>query len=103
MAECKDPENTILIELKDGTVAIELLADVAPLHTARMKELARAGECEAGALEQEKGDAHPRCLQNLQEAPAPQPYTRAHEIACQCMHMMNAGGCRRARHHGRVR
>ena len=43
MAESKDPENTILIELKDGTVTIELLADVAPAHTARMKELARAG------------------------------------------------------------
>jgi len=43
MAEIKDPENTILIELKDGTVVIELLSDVAPLHTARMKELARAG------------------------------------------------------------
>ena len=44
MAEIKDPENTILIELKDGTVAIELLPDVAPEHSARMKELARAGE-----------------------------------------------------------
>ncbi len=43
MAEIKDPENTILMELKDGTVTIELLADVAPEHTARMKELARAG------------------------------------------------------------
>ncbi len=43
MAEIKDPENTILIELKDGTVTIELLADVAPLHTERMKVLARAG------------------------------------------------------------
>ncbi|MBT8454459.1 MAG: peptidylprolyl isomerase [Rhodobacteraceae bacterium] len=43
MAETNDPENTILIELKDGTVTIELLADVAPQHTARMKELARAG------------------------------------------------------------
>jgi peptidylprolyl isomerase len=43
MAEYKDPENTILMELKGGTVVIELLADVAPLHTARMKELARAG------------------------------------------------------------
>ena len=43
MAEIKDPENTILVELKDGTVVIELLADVAPKHTARMKELARAG------------------------------------------------------------
>ncbi len=43
MAEIKDPENTILMELKDGTVVIELLADVAPKHAARMKELARAG------------------------------------------------------------
>jgi len=43
MAEIKDPENTILMELKDGTVVIELLADVAPKHTERMKELARAG------------------------------------------------------------
>jgi len=43
MAEIKDPENTILIELKDGTVTVELMADVAPQHTARMKELARAG------------------------------------------------------------
>ena len=44
MAEIKDPENTILIALKDGTVTIELLTDIAPLHCARMKELARAGE-----------------------------------------------------------
>ncbi|MDA7424651.1 peptidylprolyl isomerase [Thalassococcus lentus] len=44
MAEIKDPENTILMELKDGTVTIELLADVAPQHAARMKELARSGQ-----------------------------------------------------------
>ncbi|MBL4768366.1 MAG: peptidylprolyl isomerase [Rhodobacteraceae bacterium] len=44
MAEIKDPENTILIELKGGTVTVELLKDIAPAHTARMKELARAGE-----------------------------------------------------------
>ena len=43
MAEIKDPENTILIELKDGTVTIELMADIAPKHAERMKELARAG------------------------------------------------------------
>ncbi|MBC7164218.1 MAG: peptidylprolyl isomerase [Roseovarius sp.] len=43
MAEIKDPENTILLELKDGTVAIELLPDIAPLHSERMKTLARAG------------------------------------------------------------
>lgn len=44
MAEIKDPENTIIIELKDGPVVIELLPDVAPKHTERMKELARAGK-----------------------------------------------------------
>jgi peptidylprolyl isomerase len=44
MAEINDPENTILIELKGGTVTIELLPDVAPEHTARMKELARSGQ-----------------------------------------------------------
>jgi len=43
MAEIKDPENTIIMELKDGTVVIELLPDVAPKHVERMKELARAG------------------------------------------------------------
>ena len=44
MAELKDPENTIIMELKDGRVVIELLPDVAPKHTARIKELARAGK-----------------------------------------------------------
>ena len=43
MAEIKDPENTIILELKDGPVTIELLPDVAPKHAERMKELARAG------------------------------------------------------------
>ncbi|SIO11373.1 peptidylprolyl isomerase [Rhodovulum sp. ES.010] len=43
MAEIKDPENTIVIELKDGPVTVELLPDVAPQHVTRMKELARAG------------------------------------------------------------
>ncbi|MBW4708552.1 peptidylprolyl isomerase [Roseobacter sp. YSTF-M11] len=43
MAEIKDPENTILMELKDGTVTIQLLPDVAPKHVERMKELARGG------------------------------------------------------------
>lgn len=43
MAEIKDPENTVIVELKDGNVVIELLPDVAPEHSARMKELARAG------------------------------------------------------------
>ncbi|WP_298494087.1 peptidylprolyl isomerase [uncultured Maritimibacter sp.] len=44
MADIKDPENTIIIELKDGPVHIELLPDVAPKHAERMKELARAGK-----------------------------------------------------------
>ena len=44
MAEIKDPENTIIIELKGGNVVIELLPDVAPEHSARMKELARGGQ-----------------------------------------------------------
>ncbi|MFN6951033.1 MAG: peptidylprolyl isomerase [Albidovulum sp.] len=44
MAEIKDPENTIIMTLKDGEVVIELLPDVAPRHTERMKVLARAGK-----------------------------------------------------------
>jgi len=43
MADTKDLENTILLELKDGTVTIELLPDLAPKHCERMKELARSG------------------------------------------------------------
>ena len=43
MADIKDPENTIIIELKDGPVVIELLPDVAPGHSERMKQLARDG------------------------------------------------------------
>ena len=41
MAEIKDPENTIILTLKDGEVVIELLPDVAPKHVERMKKLAR--------------------------------------------------------------
>ena len=41
MAEIKDPENTIIVTLKDGEVMIELLADIAPKHAERMKQLAR--------------------------------------------------------------
>ncbi len=42
-AEIKDPENTILMQLKDGTVVIELKPDVAPGHVKRIKELTRKG------------------------------------------------------------
>ena len=38
-----DPENTIQIELKDGNVIIELMTDIAPNHSNRIKELAREG------------------------------------------------------------
>ena len=44
MAKIKDAENTILMELKNGTVTIELLPDIAPGHCDRMKELARLGK-----------------------------------------------------------
>jgi peptidylprolyl isomerase len=45
MAEIKDPENTLVIELKDGgKVVVEMLPDVAPKHVDRIKALARAGE-----------------------------------------------------------
>jgi cyclophilin family peptidyl-prolyl cis-trans isomerase len=42
MAEIKDPENTVIITLKDGEVVVALLPDVAPKHVERMKALARA-------------------------------------------------------------
>ena len=45
MAEIRDPENTLLIELKDGgLVVVEMLPDVAPRHVERIKALSRAGE-----------------------------------------------------------
>ena len=43
MAEINDPENTIIMTLKDGEVTIALLPDIAPKHVERMKMLARAG------------------------------------------------------------
>ncbi len=42
MAEITDPENTIILTLKDGEVVIALLPDIAPKHAERMKVLARA-------------------------------------------------------------
>jgi peptidylprolyl isomerase len=44
MAEIRDAENTLVINLKDGEVVIEMLSDVAPKHVERVKALARAGE-----------------------------------------------------------
>ena len=44
MVKIEDAENTILMELKNGTVTIELLPDIAPGHCERMKELVRSGQ-----------------------------------------------------------
>jgi peptidylprolyl isomerase len=41
--DLKSPENKLLIELKDGTVTIQLRPDWAPNHVARIKQLAREG------------------------------------------------------------
>lgn len=43
MAEIKDPENTLLLEITHGSVVIELYPDLAPGHVNRIKELAREG------------------------------------------------------------
>ncbi len=42
-AEAADPEYTLLMELKDGIVVIEMRPDLAPKHVARIKELVREG------------------------------------------------------------
>lgn len=38
-----DPQNTIYLDLADGRVVIQLRADLAPNHVARIKELTRQG------------------------------------------------------------
>lgn len=43
MADIKDPENALLLDLEHGQVTIELRPDLAPNHVARIKELAREG------------------------------------------------------------
>ena len=42
-AAAADPENTLVLELKDGMVLIELRPDLAPKHVERIKELTREG------------------------------------------------------------
>ena len=39
--QAKDPENTLVLKLKDGDVVIEMFEDDAPNHVARIKELVR--------------------------------------------------------------
>jgi cyclophilin family peptidyl-prolyl cis-trans isomerase len=48
--DIKDPENTLVIELKTGEVVVEMLPDVAPKHVERIKTLARAGEYDGVAF-----------------------------------------------------
>ncbi|MBL63771.1 MAG: peptidylprolyl isomerase [Opitutae bacterium] len=45
-----DPENTLLIDLENGQVVIEMYPDTAPKHVARIKELARAGKYDGVAF-----------------------------------------------------
>lgn len=42
-ADVKDPENTLLIKLKDGDVLIQMFPEDAPNHVKRIKELTRQG------------------------------------------------------------
>jgi cyclophilin family peptidyl-prolyl cis-trans isomerase len=42
-AQAADPDNTLNLKLKDGTVIIELRPDLAPKHVARIKELVKKG------------------------------------------------------------
>ncbi|MGB0508124.1 MAG: peptidylprolyl isomerase [Pikeienuella sp.] len=44
MVEIKNPEDTIVIRMESGEIAIELIPGVAPKHVERMKTLARDGE-----------------------------------------------------------
>jgi peptidylprolyl isomerase len=43
VAQTSDLENTLVMQLKDGTVTIQLRPDLAPNHVARLKELTRKG------------------------------------------------------------
>jgi cyclophilin family peptidyl-prolyl cis-trans isomerase len=43
MTDYKDPENTLVLEITHGPVAIALRPDLAPNHVARIKALAREG------------------------------------------------------------
>lgn len=42
-AQAADPENTLVLQLKDGNVLIEMYPEYAPNHVARIKQLVREG------------------------------------------------------------
>ena len=42
-AKAADPENILVMQLKDGNVLIEMYPELAPNHVARIKELVRQG------------------------------------------------------------
>ncbi len=42
-ANAANPENTLILQLKDGNVIIEMYPELAPNHVARIKELVRQG------------------------------------------------------------
>ncbi len=42
-AQATDPENTLIMELRNGRVVIAMRPDLAPKHVARIKELTRKG------------------------------------------------------------
>lgn len=42
-AAAQDPENTLILELEDGPVTIELMPELAPNHVERIKTLTRQG------------------------------------------------------------
>ena len=44
LAQSADPENTMIIELKDGEVEIALRPDIAPQHVEQIKTLVRRGD-----------------------------------------------------------
>lgn len=44
LAQSADPENTLIIELKDGEVEIALRPDIAPQHVEQIKTLTRRGD-----------------------------------------------------------
>lgn len=43
MADYQDPENTLILETSKGDIAIEMNAEVAPLHVAQIQELVKSG------------------------------------------------------------